>query len=83
MHCTAGKPHLLGGPRVAFGFLQRLPAKDRHQLVSGSTALGRDRRAGLSQAVRGTANKPGLFATAREPRPKSVGGVTPTGLSLK
>ena len=51
MHRCFSKSLLIGGARIAFRFLQRVPTEHRHQLPRGCTVVGGDCRTGLAQAV--------------------------------
>jgi hypothetical protein len=62
MHGARGQLLLVRLGRIFFGFLDRIPPEDRHELMGGRAVICCDGRACLAQPVRRTVVKLDLVA---------------------
>lgn len=67
VHAAPGELPAVRFPGVDLGLLQGLPSIDGHELMRGRAVLGRDRGAGLPQAVGGAMLEPGRSAGGYAP----------------
>ena len=76
MHGARGQSLLVRLGRIFFGFLDRVPTEDRHELMGGRAIVRCDRRARLAQSVRRAVAKFGLITSVPAgPGTQESGGI--------